>query len=186
MAQALSTSITRRDVVAALALAAAPVALAAADKAHAQARQTMPEKSLYERLGGVFAIAAVVDHFSDAVVKNPIVGQKSKNPQLREWHTKSLGRLPGLKFMRTLWVCNVSGGPFQFSATKPGATPLGLEEAHRNLRIYPAEFDEVAAELGRTLDFVKVPKPEKAEVLAAFAAHKDEVTAGYVAAGKRG
>ena len=56
----------------------------------------MPEKSLYERLGGVFAIAAVVDHFSDAVVKNPIVGQKSKNPQLREWHTKNLGRLPGL------------------------------------------------------------------------------------------
>jgi hemoglobin len=82
-------------------------------------------------LGGVFAIAAVVDHFSDAVVKNPIVGQKSKNPQLREWHTKNLGRLPGLKFMRTLWVCNVSGGPFQFTATKPGTTPLGLEEPPR-------------------------------------------------------
>jgi hypothetical protein len=73
----------------------------------------------------------VVDHFSDAIVKNPIVGQKSKNPKLREWHTKNLGRLPGLKFMRTLWVCNVSGGPFQFTATKPGQTPLGLEEAHR-------------------------------------------------------
>ena len=158
--------------------------MAGPDKAHAQAKQTTPEKSLYERLGGVFAIAAVVDHFSDAVVKNPIVGQKSKNPQLREWHTKNLGRLPGLKFMRTLWVCNVSGGPFQFTATKPGTTPLGLEEAHRDLRISPAEFDEVAAELGRTLDFFKVPKREKAEVLAAFAAHKDEVTAGYVAAKK--
>src|SRR6476646_6743136 len=140
------------------------------------------EKSLYERLGGVFAIAAVVEHFSDAVVKNPIVGQKSKNPQLREWHTKSLGRLPGLKFLRTLWVCSVSGGPFQYAATKPGATPLGLEEAHRDLKISPAEFAEVAAELGRTLDFVKVPDKEKVEVLAAFAAHKDEVTAGYIAA----
>ena len=32
----------------------------------------------------------------------------------------------------------------------------------------------------------KVPKREKAEVLAAFAAHKGEVTAGYVAAAKRG
>ena len=146
----------------------------------------MSEQSLYERLGGVFAVAAVVDHFSDAIVKNPLVGQDSPNPQLREWHTEQLGRLPGLKFMRTLWVCNVSGGPFQFSATKPGATPLGLEEAHRNLRISPAEFDEVAAELGRTLDVLKVPKPEKVEVLAAFAAHKDEVTAGYVAAPKRG
>ena len=37
------------------------------------------EKSLYERLGGVFAISAVVDHFSDALVKNPIVGKNSKN-----------------------------------------------------------------------------------------------------------
>ena len=184
VAQSVSSSITRRNVVA-LALAAAPVSLlAAADNAHAQDKQTVPEKSLYERLGGVFAIAAVVDHFSDAVVKNPIVGQKSKNPQLREWHTKNLGRLPGLKFMRTLWVCNVSGGPFQFTATKPGKTPLGLEEAHRDLRITPAEFDEVAAELGRSLDFARVPKREKAEVLAAFAAHKDEVTAGYVASAK--
>jgi hemoglobin len=67
-----------------------------------------------------------------------------------------------------------------------GATPLGLEEAHRGLRISPTEFDEVAAELGRTLDSVKVPKRDKAEVLAAFAAHKDEVTAGYVAVGKPG
>jgi hemoglobin len=185
MSQTVSTSLTRRNVVAGLALTAAPVTvLAAADIAHAQAKQTMPEKTLYDRLGGVFAIAAVVDHFSDAIVKNPIVGEKSQNPQLQEWHTKNLGRLPGLKFMRTLWVCNVSGGPFQFEATKPGKTPLGLEEAHRNLRISPAEFDEVAAELGRTLDFFKVPKQEKGEVLAAFAAHKDEVTAGYVESSK--
>ena len=187
MKQAVSTSVTRRGVVAVLALTAVPVAMMArADNAYAEAEKTIPEKTLYERLGGVFAIAAVVDHFSDAVVKNPIVGQGSKNPQLAEWHTKNLGRLPGLKFMRTLWVCNVSGGPYQFTATKPGKTPLGLEEAHRDLQISPAEFDEVAAELGRTLDFVKVPKREKAEVLAAFAAHKDEVTAGYVAAAKRG
>ena len=58
--------------------------------------------------------------------------------------------------------------------------PIGI------FKISPAEFDEVAAELGRTLDFAKVPKREKAEVLAAFAAHKDEVTAGYVAGAKRG
>src|SRR6202521_5072815 len=120
----MAPGITRRSVTAGLALTAAPVAvLAAAGNAHAQAKQTMPEKNLYERLGGVFAIAAVVDHFSDAVVKNPIVGQKSKNPQLREWHTNNLGRLPGLKFMRTLWVCNVPPAPYQFIPTKPGKTP---------------------------------------------------------------
>jgi hemoglobin len=139
----------------------------------------MTESSLYERLGGAFAIAAVVDHFSEAVVRNPIVGQTSANPLLREWHTNNLGRLPGLKFMRTLWVCTVAGGPQQYAATKPGSTPLGLEEAHRDLKVSPAEFDEVAAELGRTLDFFNVPEREKEEVLAAFAAHKGEVTAGY-------
>jgi hemoglobin len=64
MKRAVSTSITRRKVVAGLALTAAPAALAGADDAYAQARQTTPEKSLYERLGGGFAIAAVVDHFS--------------------------------------------------------------------------------------------------------------------------
>jgi hemoglobin len=141
----------------------------------------MSESSLYERLGGVFAIAAVVDHFSDAVVRNPKVGQGSDNRALNEWSTKDLGRLPGLKFMRTLWVCHVAGGPLQYSGTHPGLTPLGLEEAHRDLQISPEQFDEVAAELARSLDFFKVPEREKAEVLAAFAAHKGEVTEGFMA-----
>ncbi len=144
----------------------------------------MTEKSLYERLGGVFAIAAVIDRFSDAVVQNPIAGKTSKNPQLREWHTQNLGRLPGLKFMRTLWVCAVAGGPQHYTATKPGETEVGLEEAHRNLKISPEEFDAVAEELARTLDFFKVPEREKGEVLGAFAAHKNEVTTGYMAAAR--
>jgi hemoglobin len=142
----------------------------------------MSDESLYERLGGVFAIAAVVDHFSDAVVENPIVGRESQNPDLREWHTNRLERLPGLKFMRTLWVCAVAGGPFHYAATKPGATQVGLEEAHREFKISPDEFDEVAAELARSLDFFNVPAVEKDEVLSAFAAHKNEVTTGYAAA----
>lgn len=153
----------------------------AADKLADKPAQANTEKSLYERLGGVFAISAVVDHFSDALINNPIVGKNSKNPTLKEWHTNNLGRLPGLKFMRTLWVCAAAGGPFKFTPTRPGKTTLGLEEAHRNLRISPEEFDEVAAELGRTLEFFKVPRREKEEVLAAFAAHKNEVTAGYKA-----
>jgi hemoglobin len=141
----------------------------------------MPEASLYERLGGAFAIAAVVDHFSNQLVHNPIVGQDSENPALREWHRDNLDRLPGLKFMRTLWVCNVAGGPFQYTATKPGSTTVGLEVAHRDFKISPAQFDEVAAELARTLALFKVPKAESDEVLAAFAVHKGEVTEGYSA-----
>jgi hemoglobin len=135
--------------------------------------------SLYERLGGIFAIAAVVDYFSDEVVKDPIAGARSNNPALREWHTKQLGRLPGLKFMRTLWVANISGGPFEYTPTRPGSTNLGLENAHENLHISPREFDAVAGVLSRTLDHFTVPKPEKTQVLAAFAAHKNEVTKGW-------
>ncbi len=140
------------------------------------------EKTLYERLGGAFAIAAVVDHFSDAVVKNPKVGQNSPNPDLREWSTKQLDRLPGLKFMRTIWVCAAAGGPFpseQQAGTRPGRTPMGLEVAHCRFHISPEEFDEVVAELARSLDHFGVPQRERGEVLAAFAAHKNEVTEGY-------
>lgn len=142
----------------------------------------MADKSLYERLGGVYAIAAVVNRFSDEVVKNPKVGQTSQNPDLKEWHTKKLDRLPGLKFMRTLWVCTVAGGPLQYTGTKPGQSQLGLEKAHWDLHISPEEFDEVAAELVKALDYYGVPEREKGEVLAAFAAHKAEVNAGYFAA----
>jgi hemoglobin len=141
----------------------------------------MQEATLYDRLGGVFAIAAVVDHFSEAIIKNAMVGALSQNPQLREWSTKDIGRLPGLKFMRTLWVCAVAGGPFEYTPTVPGHDLLGLEEAHRRLRITPEEFDEVAAELKRTLVVFNVPEREQGEVLGAFAAHKDEVTEGALA-----
>ena len=138
----------------------------------------MTDESLYERLGGVFAIAAVIDHFSDNVVKNAVAGQGSDNPALREWHTQQLARLPGLKWLRTLWVCNVSGGPYEYRGTKPGHEALSLEEAHRELAIAPDEFDAVAGELAKSLDHFKVPEREKGEVLAAFAAHKGEVTEG--------
>lgn len=142
----------------------------------------MSEASLYDRLGGVFAIAAVVDHFSDAIIENAMVGKLSQNPQLRQWSVEQPERLPGLKWMRTLWVCQVSGGPYQYVGTKPGSTQLGLEEGHRQLRITSEEFDEVAAELGRTLDAFNVPELEKGQVLAAFAAHKGEVIEGSLAA----
>ena len=139
--------------------------------------------SLYERLGGIFAIAGVVDYFSDEIIKDPVAGAQSRNPALRKWHTEQLDRLPGLKWMRTLWVADVSGGPYQFAATKPGATELGLEAAHRDLHITSAEFDAVAGVLSRSLDHFSVPQREKDEVLAAFAAHKDEVTQGSRASG---
>lgn len=140
-------------------------------------------QSLYDRLGGIFAIAAVVNYFSDEIIEDPVAGARSRNPALRKWHTESLDRLPGLKFMRTLWVANVAGGPYQYTPTKPGSTNLGLEEAHKDLRISSEEFDAVAGVLSRSLDHFEVPEKEKSEVLAAFAAHKAEVIKGSQGAG---
>lgn len=181
---------TRRDVIThgtmllSAAAIAGPLAVggvqAAEQASRANKQRNAPlDRSLYTRLGGIFAIAAVVNYFSDEIINDPVAGARSQNPALREWHTRQLDRLPGLKFMRTLWVARVSGGPFQFRATRPGRTNLGLEEAHRNLRISPAEFDAVAAVLTRSLDHFAVPPREKSEVLAAFAAHKNEVTEGW-------
>jgi hemoglobin len=136
----------------------------------------MADQSLYERLGGMFAIAAVVDHFSDQLLKNPKV--VNANPELKEWHTVTYpGRMPGLKFGRTLWACAVAGGPFQY-------TGQPLRDAHFALHIAPEVFDEVSAELGRSLDHFKVPEREKGEVLAAFNAQKPDVTAGSKSTGR--
>ena len=123
----------------------------------------MTEQSLYERLGGVNAIAMVVERFSDGIVKNP---KLNVNPTLTEWN--ATGQLAGLKFMRTLWLCQAAGGPFQYTG-KP------LSEAHADLHITSEEFDEVGAEIAKALDHFKVPEREKQEVLAAIVANKGDV-----------
>jgi hemoglobin len=123
----------------------------------------MAEQSLYERIGGANAIAMVVDRFSDEIVKNP---KLNVNPQLKEWNGS--GKLPGLKFMRTLWVCAAAGGPFQY-------TGKDMHEAHEDLHLTSEEFDEVGVEIAKALDHFGVPEREKGEVLAAIVAHKAEV-----------
>ena len=138
----------------------------------------MADKSLYERLGGIYAIAAVVDLFSDQLLKNPKI--VDANPELKEWHTaKYRKRLPGLKFLRTLWSASVAGGPFEYTGKE-------LRDAHFDLHIPPEVFDEVIlGELGRALDHFGVPGREKEEVLAAFKAQKADVTAGSTATSRR-
>ena len=73
----------------------------------------MPEQSLYERLGGVNAIAMVVDRFSDRIVENP---KLNVNPNLKEWNTK--GQLEGLKFMRN--ALDLPYGRWAFSVHRQG------------------------------------------------------------------
>ncbi len=77
--------------------------------------------------------------------------------------------------MRTLWLCQAAGGPFQY-------TGKGMGEAHRNLHIKSEEFDEIGVEIARALDHFKVPEREKQEVLAAIVSKKAEVVGGLVTA----
>jgi hemoglobin len=120
----------------------------------------MTEQSLYERIGGVNAISIVVDRFSDEIVKNP---KLNVNHALKEWNESR--QLPGLKFMRTLWLCQVAGGPFEYTGKQMG-------EAHNDLHITAEEFDEVGVEIANALDHFNVPEREKREVLAAIVAQK--------------
>lgn len=142
-------------------------------------RSPSRQKSLYDRLGGIFAIAAVVDLFSELLYDNPVVGVNSKNEFLRDWHRNKIDRLPGLKWLRCLWLSSLSGGPYTYIGTKPGKCPFSLENAHKAFEISPEEFDAVGYELGRALDYYKVPVKEKKEVMAAFMSHKYEINYGF-------
>ena len=117
------------------------------------------EASLYERVGGIFAIAAVVDRFSDAIITNP---KLNENPALKAWNdNEAATRLPGLKFGRTQWVAALAGGPYEY-------TGLSLEEAHQNFHLTADEFAEVGAEIVRALEYFQVPEREIQELVAAY------------------
>ena len=123
-------------------------------------------KSLYDRLGGYFGIAAVVDRFSDQIIINPIL---NRNPRLRAWNEREAeARLPGLKFGRTLWIAAAAGGPFKY-------TGLPLNEAHAEFNLTAEEFAEVGAEIVRALDFFAVRKREQRELVEAYQASMSDV-----------
>jgi hemoglobin len=154
----------------ALAGAAALGFLPGAVAAAAQATGSAPaELTLYERLGGYFGIAAVVNRFSDKIIVN---AKLNENPALRAWNQNEAEmRLPGLKFGRTLWVAAMAGGPFEY-------TGLPLNEAHAEFHLSADEFNEVAVEIISALDFYGVQEREKQELATAYAtAMNDVVTA---------
>jgi hemoglobin len=104
--------------------------------------QCKKDKGLFDRLGGFFGIAAVVDSFSDAILVNPVLNQ---NPALAEWNrTQAATRLPGLKFGRTMWIAAMVGGPIKY-------TGLPLEQAHDRFNMTPTEFAEVGSEIVKAL-----------------------------------
>jgi hemoglobin len=163
----MKTPVDRRTVAKSAGALAGAAAVRGLEPMSAGATDATPtEPSLYERLGGIFPIAAVVNRFSDQIIVNP---KLNLNPALKSWNqNEAVTRLPGLKYMRTLWVAAVAGGPFTY-------TGLPLHDAHEDLHLTPEEFDEVGAEIVRALDYYGVPEREKQELVAAYMQEKTEV-----------
>jgi hemoglobin len=110
--------------------------------------------SLYERLGGVYAIAAVVDTFIDRIMVAP---ELNANPLVDEAHH----RVPkaGFKYLVTELVCQVTGGPQRYT----GKTML---ESHKHLNISASEWVVFAGIFKGVLDEYKVPEAEQTELFA--------------------
>ena len=90
---------------------------------------TQDSPSLYERLGGVYSIATVVDDLIDRVMADP---RLNANPLVDDAHHK----VPpaGFKYLVTEMLCWAAGGPQKY-------TGKDMESSHRNLRITPGEWD---------------------------------------------
>ena len=138
--------------------ALAPVVSPAPARAASQGdAEPTPEPSLYDRLGGIFPIALVVNRFSDEIITNP---KLNENPALRAWNeTEAPIRLPGLKFGRTQWIAALAGGPY---------TGLPLSEAHAEFHLTAEEFGEVGAEIVRALDYYQAPQDLQQELVDAY------------------
>ena len=115
---------------------------------------TQNQPSLYERLGGVYSIATVVDDFIDRVMADP---RLNANPAVDEAHHK----VPpaGFKYLATEMVCWASGGPQTY-------TGRSMADSHRHLNITPQEWEACMDDFQQTLDKFKVPAAEQAELQA--------------------
>ena len=107
------------------------------------------EPSLYERLGGVYRIATVVDDFIDRIMVDP---RLNANPLVDEAHH----RVPpaGFKYLVTEMVCWATGGPQQY-------TGRSMRESHEHLKITAAEWEAFLDDFQQTLDQFEVPEGER-------------------------
>lgn len=137
--------------------------LVTSNTTRAQAQEQEEEKTLYERLGGVYSIAPVVDDFIERLLVNDIL---NANPAINE----ARERVPkaGLKFRVTELVCQVTGGPEKYH----GRT---MKEAHKHLNITGKEWDAMMADFKKTLDKFKVPEKEQNELIAIVESTKPEI-----------
>jgi hemoglobin len=116
--------------------------------------QPAEKASLYDRLGGVYAIATVVDDFIDRIMVDP---RLNANPLVDEAHH----RVPpaGFKYLVTEMVCWATGGPQKY-------TGRPMADTHNHLKITSWEWEAFLDDFQQTLDKFKVPTEEQAELKA--------------------
>src|SRR5882672_7708964 len=119
--------------------------------------------SLYERLGGVYSIATVVDELIDRVMSDP---RLNANPRVAEAHH----RFPpaGFKYLVTEMVCWASGGPQKY-------TGRSMADSHVHLKITGNEWDAFLDDFQQTLDKFAVPAKEQAELKAIVSSTRSDI-----------
>jgi hemoglobin len=124
--------------------------------------------SLYERLGGIYNIATVVDDFIDRIM---VDDRLNANPRVDEAHHRVSP--PGFKYLVTEQVGEASGGPQRY-------TGRSMEDSHRHLLITADEWDAFIDDLNQTLDKFEVPQQERSEVFAIIESTRDPIVVGPV------
>jgi hemoglobin len=119
--------------------------------------------TLYERLGGVYAIAVVVDHFIDRIMDDP---RLNANPKVDEAHHR-VSRA-GFKYLVTEMVCWATGGPQRY-------TGRSMYDSHAHLQITQAEWQVFLADFKETLDHFRVPESEQAELFAIVESTRNDI-----------
>lgn len=121
------------------------------------------KKSLYQRLGGVYNIAPVVDEFLEVLYIDDVL---NANPRIKE----ARDRVPKsyLKYHVTSMVCEASGGPEKY-------TGRGMKEAHAHLYITEKEWQAMLADFRKVLDKFKVPEQEQNELIAIVESTKKDI-----------
>src|SRR5882757_461159 len=119
--------------------------------------------SLYDRLGGVYAIAVVVDDFIDRVMSDP---RLNANPKVDEAHHKVPP--PGFKYLVTEQVCHATGGPQRY-------TGRSMLDSHAHLDITEHEWTAFLDDVRQTLDKFHVPPAEQGELFAIVDSTKKDI-----------
>ena len=120
----------------------------------------MQEKTLYQRLGGYDAVAAVTDDMIGRLAADPKLGIFLKG--LADDSKKKLRQ----HFVN--FLCNATGGPCVY-------TGRDMRTSHAGLGITEADWNTSVVHLTATLDKFKVPAKEKQEVLTAVSSLKKDI-----------